>query len=262
MVEHLTVLVVSDASGETAERVVRSALVQFETADVTIRRFGSVRTQAQVHEVMHQAAHAGALIIHTLVSDQLRRFMLEQARLHGVDAMDLLGPVLDRLANRLALTPQEKPGLFQQLAEAKSRAIEAVDYAFRHDDGRRVEELARAELVLVGVSRTMKTPTMLYLAYRGWFVGNVPLVPAVPPPREVTELPAERVFCLLMSPARAGGTPGRGSGVLRRDGDHPPGVALLPGSVPATRLAAHRCHRQVRRGGVPGDHRGCRTSRW
>lgn len=202
MVEHLTVLVVSDASGETAERVVRSALVQFETADVTIRRFGSVRTQAQVHEVMHQAAHAGALIIHTLVSDQLRRFMLEQARLHGVDAMDLLGPVLDRLANRLALTPQEKPGLFQQLAEAKSRAIEAVDYAFRHDDGRRVEELARAELVLVGVSRTMKTPTMLYLAYRGWFVGNVPLVPAVPPPREVTELPAERVFCLLMSPAR------------------------------------------------------------
>lgn len=198
----LRVLVVSDATGETVERVVRSALVQFENADVEILRRGGIRTGEQVHQVVHEAATAGALLVHTLVSDQLRRLMLETARLHAVDAQDILGPVLDRLANLLDLTPQEKPGLFRQLAEAKSRAIEAVDFAFRHDDGRRVEELTQAELVLVGVSRTMKTPTMLYLAYRGWFVGNVPIVPQVPLPGELTSLPPERVFCLIMSPAR------------------------------------------------------------
>ena len=70
--------------------------------------------------------------------------------------------------------------MFQQLVEAKARAIEAVEFAFRHDDGQRVDELEGAEIVLVGVSRTMKTPTMLYLAYRGWFAANVPVVPGVP----------------------------------------------------------------------------------
>ena len=100
----------------------------------------------------------------------------------------------------LRLTPQEKPGLFQQLAEAKSREIEAVAFAFRHDDGQNVEELHRAEVVLVGVSRTMKTPTMLYLAYRGWFAANVPLIPELPLPKPLLALPPERVFCLCMQP--------------------------------------------------------------
>src|SRR4030042_1651561 len=94
--------------------------------------------------------------------------MLAEGRGVGVGVMDLMGPVLDRLATHLRLTPQEKPGLFQQLVEAQSRQIEAGEFAFRHDDGQNAEELDRAEVVLVGVSRTLKTPTMLYLAYRGW----------------------------------------------------------------------------------------------
>ena len=77
----------------------------------------------------------------------------------GVEALDLMGPVLDRLATSLGLTPQEKPGLFKQLVHASSRRIEAVDFAFRHDDGQRADELGEAEVVLVGVSRSMKTPT-------------------------------------------------------------------------------------------------------
>ncbi len=85
--------------------------------------------------------------------------------------------MLDRLAVHLRLASQQKPGLFQQLDEAKTREIEAVAFAFRHDDGQNTQDLQHAEIVLVGVSRSMKTPTMLYLAYRGWFAANVPLVP-------------------------------------------------------------------------------------
>jgi regulator of PEP synthase PpsR (kinase-PPPase family) len=198
----LTVFVVSDATGETAERVTRSALTQFGDAPVNVVRRGGIRTSEQVQRLVAEAAGRDCVIIHTMVSNDLRKEMLEEARLHGVDAMDLMGPVLDRLAIHLHLTPQEKPGLFTQLVEAQSRRIEAVEFAFRHDDGQRVEELDRAEIVLVGVSRTMKTPTMLYLAYRSWFAANVPIVRDFPPPQPLAALPPERVFGLTMSVAR------------------------------------------------------------
>jgi len=198
----LTIFVVSDASGQTAERVVRSALVQFAEAPATVVRRGHIRTPEHLRAVVQEAVGHDSLILHTLVSDELRRLMLAESRSNGVDAMDLMGPMLDRLARHLKLTPQEKPGLFRQLIEARSRQIEAVEFAFRHDDGQYADELSRAEVVLVGVSRTMKTPTTLYLAYQGWFAGNVPIVPEVPMPPTLLSLPSERVFCLAMEPNR------------------------------------------------------------
>ncbi len=198
----LRILVVSDATGETAERVVRSALTQFEGAAVSVVRCGGVRTAERVRAVVAEAALHDSLILHTLVADHLRTVMLQEARLHAVDAMDLMGPVLDRLALHLGVSPLEKPGLFDQLAEAASRRIEAVEFAFRHDDGQHVDELDRAEIVLVGVSRTMKTPTTLYLAYGGWFAANVPIVPGIASDPALFAVPAERVFGLTMSVPR------------------------------------------------------------
>ena len=198
----LNILIVSDASGETAERMVRSALVQFADAPTQISRRGQIRSAEDVCRVVQDAAAQKALLVHTLVSDELRRLMLEEARLQDVDAMDLMGSMLDRLASRLNVTPLEQPGLFKQLADARSREIEAVEFAFYHDDGQHPDELSRAEIVVLGVSRTMKTPMSLYLAYRGWFVANVPLVLEVPPPDELLAMPAERVFYLDISPER------------------------------------------------------------
>ncbi len=194
----LTVFVVSDATGRTAEQMVRSALVQFDGASVHIERRSRIRTEAQIRALVQQAADGNALIMHTLVSNDLRRAMLAEARTHGVDSLDLLGPLLERLTVHLGVTPQEKPGLFQQLAESRTREIETVAFAFRHDDGQNVDGLRQAEVVLVGASRTMKTPTTLYLAYRGWFAANVPLIPHQPVPDALLTLPAERVFCLSM----------------------------------------------------------------
>lgn len=195
----LTVFIVSDATGETAERMVSAALAQFRDAPVTLARRRQVRTPQQVRAVVKEAAGGDSIVVHSLVSNELRRLMLEESRVHGVDSLDALGPMLDRIATHLKLTPQEKPGLFRQLTEARSREIDAVAFAFRHDDGQNVEELDRAEVVLVGISRSMKTPTMLYLAYRGWFAANVPIVVEVPLPAALLSLPAERVICLLMN---------------------------------------------------------------
>jgi hypothetical protein len=198
----LRILVVSDATGETAERVVRSALVQFAGAQAEIRRRGLVRSAQEVRALVAEASGGDTLILHTLVSDELRGVMLDACRAGGVDSMDLMGPLLERLAAHLRLTPQEKPGLYRVLAEVKAREIEAVEFAFRHDDGEHPEDLDRAEVVLVGISRTMKTPTMIYLAYRGWFAANVPIVPLVPLPDSLMRLPPERVFGLILAPNR------------------------------------------------------------
>lgn len=198
----LTVYIVSDASGETAERVLKAALIQFPKAEVNIIRRRKVAGSAEIHAVVEEAARHQAIILHTMVAHSARGEILDEARRQGVDALDLLGPVMERLATHLELTPQEKPGLFRQITEARTREIEAVDFAFHHDDGQNPGDLERAEIVLVGVSRSMKTPTMLYLAYRGWFAANVPLVEQLELPAELLAVPSRRVFCLLMTPER------------------------------------------------------------
>ena len=116
----LKVFVVSDGTGDTAERMLRSALVQFEGASVDIVRRGGVRTPDDVKAVVSEAAGQKSILLHTLVSDELRRLMLAESLGRAVDALDVMGPLLERLATHLQLTPQEKPGLFQQLTEARA----------------------------------------------------------------------------------------------------------------------------------------------
>lgn len=198
----LTIFVVSDGTGATAEQVVQAALMQFEGVQVAVLREGNVKSPQAVREVVKRAVNRQALIVHTLVSDELRGIMLEEARQQNIDAMDLMGPMLDRLSTRLALSPQEKPGLLSQLREERARRIEAVEFALRHDDGLHTEELENAEIVLVGVSRTMKTPTSIYLAYRGWFVANVPIILNIPLPSNLLKLPPGRVLGLTTTPER------------------------------------------------------------
>jgi len=198
----LTIYVVSDGSGRTAEQLVRAAMMQFRDAPLTLVQRGQIRTAKRIRQVVEEAAKDDSIIVHTLVTDKLRSLMLTQCHLQGVDSFDMMGPVLDRLARHMQLSPQEKPGLMKQLTEARSREIEAVDFAFRHDDGQNAADLDRAEVVLVGVSRTKKTPTMLYLAYHGWFAANIPLVPGIPVPDELRAVSSKRVFCLLISPNR------------------------------------------------------------
>ena len=198
----LTIFAVSDSTGETAQRTADAAVTQFQDAPVEVVRRGDILTEDQVRAVVAEAANGESIILHTLVSHRLRHVMLVESRLRDVDAFDLMGPVLDRLARHLHLSPQEKPGLLEQLQDARSRQIEAVEYAFQHDDGQNIDDLDRAEVVLVGVSRSMKTPTMLYLAYRGWLAANVPLIPELRLPSSLLRVPPRRVFCLFTAASR------------------------------------------------------------
>lgn len=193
------VFAVSDGTGVTAERVLRAALTQFEKS-VEVRRIGEVRTVDRVREVVQEAARCRALIVHTLVTAELREAMFEEGRRHHVHTLDLMGPLLERLTDLLEMPPLAQPGLYRM--EDFNRRIEAVDFALHHDDGQNADELAHAEIILVGVSRTGKTPLSIYLAYRGWLVGNVPILMEVNPPPILFQLPPERVIGLTVEPSR------------------------------------------------------------
>jgi regulator of PEP synthase PpsR (kinase-PPPase family) len=179
----------------------RAALTQFDT-DVDIRMFRQVSSAAQVEAAVREASANQAIIVHTLVKSELRQVMFEEGKRYYVHTVDLMGPMLGRLSDLLQSAPLAQPGLFSYGTEEYRMRIEAMDFAFRHDDGRHTDELDQAEIVLVGVSRTGKTPLSVYLAYRGWFVGNVPVVPEVPLTEILFRLPSERVIALTIEPRR------------------------------------------------------------
>lgn len=193
---------VSDATGTTAERVVRAALVQFDDHQIEITRRGDVRTDGQIHDIVSEAAQTGGFVVHTFVYENLRHAMLTEGRAQSVTTIDLMGPLLARLSELLAMPPRSEPGLFQPFDLAYLQRIDAINFTVRHDDGRSVDDLSQAEIVLVGVSRTSKTPVSIYLAYRGWKVANVPLVLGMEPPNELFNLPKRRVVGLVVKPER------------------------------------------------------------
>lgn len=196
------IFAVSDATGITAERVLRAALTQFDASQVSITRYGGVRTAAQVREIVAEAAQARGFVVHTFVTEELRLVILQEGRSRNVTTMDLMGPLLARLSELLAAPPRAEPGLFSLFDPGYMQRIEAIDFTVRHDDGNAIHDLPRAEIVLVGVSRTSKTPLSIFLAYRGWKVANVPIILGVDPPPGLFRLPRRRVAGLVVRPER------------------------------------------------------------
>jgi regulator of PEP synthase PpsR (kinase-PPPase family) len=196
------ILVVSDATGRTAEMVVRAALVQFQGADVKIEVRPHVRTTEEARRAVAEAAASGCLIVHTLVSADLRRVVLTEAQAKDIPTIDLLGPLLLRLEDLLKLQPLAKPGLFRdQEAEYRHR-FEVMDFTVRHDDGQDAHGLPSADIILVGVSRTSKTPLSMFLAWRGLRVANVPIVLTLPLPEELSRVHPRKVVGLTIKPER------------------------------------------------------------
>lgn len=177
-------------------------MTQFPDQDIEIRRFPDIRTVMQIQELVEEAVGQRAFIVHTLVSDKLREELFRVARLRDVETIDLMGPLLDRMTDQFAVNPSEQPGLFRVLDESYFRRIETMQFAFNHDDGKRIEELHKAEIILLGVSRTFKTPLSIYLAFKRWYVANVPIVLGIPAPAIIYKVPPDRVFCLTTYPNR------------------------------------------------------------
>jgi regulator of PEP synthase PpsR (kinase-PPPase family) len=199
------IFVVSDGTGRTAEQALKAALTQFDGVEIDISKYPGVLSSDDVRRVVEEASAANAFIIHTLVTDGLRAEMLRAGRRLNVEMIDLMGALLARLSERFHISPAEKPGLYSQLNKYYFRRIESMEFAINHDDGLRLHEVKNAEIVLLGVSRTFKTPLSVYLANKGWFVANIPVILDIELPGEVHHVPAGNVFCLDTNANRLAG---------------------------------------------------------
>lgn len=182
--------------------VVRAALVQFRGADVRLHLRPHVRCEADVRAAVQAAADVGGLIVHTLVLPELRNMMLAEGRARSVPTIDLLGPLLLRIEDLLQLQPLAKPGLFREMDQEYRRRFEVVEFTVKHDDGQDPQGLPQADVVLVGVSRTSKTPLSMFLAGRGLRVANVPVVNQLPLPEELARVDPRKVVGLTIGAER------------------------------------------------------------
>ncbi len=193
--------VISDGSGSTAERVLQASLVQFGHENVVVERIPDVRTKNQIREIIERATKHKGLVAYTLVSTSLRAEIATRSNEYNVPTVDLLGPLLTSLSNFLASPPEAKPGLLDKLDHHYFRRIDAVGFAVKHDDGQRLRDLSKADVVITGVSRTSKTPLSMHLAYnKGLLVANVPIVLGLEPPGQLFKINQRKIIGLTIRP--------------------------------------------------------------
>lgn len=203
MTEQIPVIyVISDAIGETAEFVSRAAAAQFNGIKTKIRRVPYVQDETHIDEILEEAAEEQAILVYTLVLTNLRNYIEKRAKEKNLTTIDILSPLITALGIKTGLEPKNIPNITHRLDEQYFRKVEAVEFAVKYDDGKDPRGMLFADVVLIGVSRTSKTPLSMYLAHKGIKTANIPLVPEVLPPRELFQVPRRKVFGLIISPEK------------------------------------------------------------
>lgn len=193
------IYIISDGTGETAATMIRAALVQYADKEIHLLRCKNIRTEDQVLPLIDEAADKKGMIVYTVVSKALRGKIFERAASRGVPAIDLLGPVLNTLDSYFGASQSgPQAGLLRTVDEAYFKRIEAIEFTVKHDDGKSMSGLKEADIVLVGISRTSKTPLSIFLSHKGWKVANVPLVLNSPLPKELFEIDQRKIVGLLI----------------------------------------------------------------
>ncbi len=197
------IFIVSDSTGTTAEMVINAVLVQFKDLVPLYKKFPYVKTKEQIKAILGQAQAVGGVVIYSLVSQELRACIRKEKRTIDIYAIDLLGPIIDRLRKQWNMIPLLEPGLLRGIGEESLRLAESIDFTLKHDDGLGLETLQMADLLIMGVSRTSKTPTSIYLSCNhGLKVANIPILLNVRPPEKAFALPKVQKIGFAISAER------------------------------------------------------------
>jgi len=197
---HLHLL--SDSTGETLESIVKAAIAQFEDVEAIRHFWPMVRSEDHLQRILSEISNNPGLVLYTLFNPVLRRKLEHQCRALGLPHVAPLDSVTDAMSNILGQETRNRPGRKHILDEAYFARIEAIQYTIAHDDGVGAENWEEADIILVGVSRTSKTPTSIYLANRGYKTANIPVVPESPPPESLYRLRHPMVVGLTIGPDR------------------------------------------------------------
>ncbi|HWM47618.1 MAG TPA: pyruvate, water dikinase regulatory protein [Xanthobacteraceae bacterium] len=193
---------ISDSTGETLTTVARAAAAQYANVQPVEHLYPAVRTSKQLDRVLAEIEAEPGIVLYTLLDDALIERLEGRCNDIGVPCRSILGPVLRVFDSYLGIATSHKVGAQHILNAEYFKRIDALNYTMMHDDGQHIDELDQADVVLVGVSRTSKTPTSIYLANRGVKTGNYPLVPNVPVPSTLEQLKRPLVVGLYASPER------------------------------------------------------------
>ena len=194
------IILLSDGTGETGYQMIQAAMVQFPDYTVQFTRYKNVRSEAQIEAICQDAAVNKDLIVFTLVSPQLRTYLLQKGWEHSIPTVDLLGPLLVGMASYFGYEPKLIAGLLRNVNETYFNRIDAMEYTISHDDGKDLRNLDLADLVILGISRTSKTPISMYLSHHGWRVCNIPLILGFDVPKEVFQIDQKKVIGLTIDP--------------------------------------------------------------
>lgn len=202
MIEERSIIyVVSDSIGETAEQVARAAAAQYSIPINQIIRIPYVSNKDTIREVVLEAKENKSIIMYTMVVPELKEYLEKTARENDVYFVDIMGPAIEAISHITNEKPKYIPGIIRQLDEEYFKKVEAVEFAVKYDDGKDPKGIKKADVVIIGVSRTSKTPLSMYLANRNIKVANIPLVPEVEPPKDLFEISPKKVFGLISNPA-------------------------------------------------------------
>lgn len=193
------IYLIGEGTGETISKIARASLVQFSRENVEVKTFFLVTNKQYIARIAKQAAEDEALVAFSMVHPDLRDYLIQEAEHSGIKAIDVIGDFIVQLSIFLEQKPMAIPGRQYILDEDYFRRIEAINFAVKHDDGKLPHGLKIADLILVGLSRTGKTPLSTYLANQGWKVANLPIHPDMVPPQELFQIDQRKVFGLIIS---------------------------------------------------------------
>lgn len=197
----MVIYAVSDSIGETAEQVAKAAASQFST-EVSIKRVSYVNTNPDVTTFINSIEDKNdCLIIFTIVLEEVREFLVNLAIKNNIEIINVLGPCINAISEISNEAPVSKPGEVRKLDDEYYKKIEAMEFALSFDDGKSEAGLLKADLILIGVSRTSKTPLSIYIANRGIKVANVPLVPETPIPEVLFKIDRKKIIGLTIDPS-------------------------------------------------------------
>ncbi|MEI9996108.1 MAG: pyruvate, water dikinase regulatory protein [Rhizomicrobium sp.] len=193
---------VSDATGETLNSIAKAALAQFEDIEVEEHSYVLVRSSRQLDRVLEHITAWPGLVFFTLVNQELRRELIAHCTRASVPCLDVMEGPITKMREFLGQAETHRPGAQHDVDQRYLKRIEALNFTIQHDDGQALDSIDGAEVVLVGASRTSKTPTCVYLAIRGVRAANVPLVPGIPLPPQLLRIRGPLVVGLWASPDR------------------------------------------------------------
>lgn len=195
-----TVYILSDSIGETAELVARAAASQFNGGSVEIRQVPYVNDPQEIPEIVKEVKETHGMIAYTLVLPELKETLVREAGKYSIITVDIMGSMLDALTDLQGKPPKREPGLVRKMDREYFRKVEAIEFAVKYDDGKDPRGILKADLVIIGVSRTSKTPLCMYMAHKKIKAANVPLVPEVAPPEEIFSLHPHKLIGLTIRP--------------------------------------------------------------